>query len=344
MIPIRSSNACGPNFRSDGPSEMKYQVTQYSLRGGRPSNQDRVTVAERDNAVLMAVADGLGGHAGGELAAESFVQTAVHAFRNVKQPTIERPSAFLALVIRHAHNVIRAMARSHPMEIEPRTTCVLCIVQNGYAYWAHVGDSRLYHLRGTQVLARTQDHTSLEQWREEGLVTEAEMGEHFSKGKLLRCLGSAREPAIDIGQETSLQRGDTLLLCSDGLWEALSTEEIARYANSPALEEGIEDMLLAVERKRKAASDNVSVVALRWDDAMSKTLPLQGNPAGQVAPSALVREGARAVAGRKPSALGGKATSPSQKQESPNDSLDQRIEELEKYLSRFEPRPKRDNS
>jgi serine/threonine protein phosphatase PrpC len=229
------------------------------------------------------------------------------------------------------------------MDIEPRTTCVLCLVQNGYAYWAHVGDSRLYHLRGTQVLARTQDHTSLEQWREEGLVTEAEMGEHPTKGRLLRCLGSVKEPAIDVGQETTLQRGDTLLLCSDGLWEALSTEEIARHANRPALEEGIEEMLLAVERKRKAASDNISVVALRWDDAMPKALPLQGNPAGQVAPSALVREGARAAAGRKPAAAPGKAATPAGKPPAPNDSLDQRIEELEKYLSRFEPRPKREN-
>ncbi len=321
---------------------MKYQVTQYSLRGGRPNNQDRVAVAERDNAVMLAVADGLGGHAGGELAAESFVQTAVHAFRNVKQPSIERPSAFLALVIRQAHNLIRVRARNHPMEIEPRTTCVLCIVQNGYAYWAHVGDSRLYHLRGTKVLARTQDHTALEQWREEGLVTESEMGEHFSKGRLLRCLGSTKEPAIDLGQETTLQRGDTLLLCSDGLWEALPTEEIARYANSPALEEGIEEMLLAVERKRKAASDNVSVVALRWDDAMPKALPLQGNPAVQLEPSALVREGARAVAGRKTTAPPNEAPAPRQKKPG-TESLDQRIEELEKYLSRFEPRPKRDN-
>ena len=321
---------------------MKYQVTQYSLRGGRPNNQDRVAVAERDNAVLLAVADGLGGHAGGELAAESFVQTAVHAFRNVKQPAIERPSAFLALVIRQAHNAIRARARNHPMVIEPRTTCVLCMVQNGYAYWAHVGDSRLYHFRGTRVLARTQDHTALEQWREEGVVSESEMGEHFSKGRLLRCLGSAREPAIDLGQETALQRGDTLLLCSDGLWEALPTEEIARFANSPALEEGIEEMLLAVERKRKAASDNISVVALRWDDAMPKALPLQGNPAGQVAPSALVREGARVVAGRKSGAQPNQ--SPGTRDKKPGaESLDQRIEELEKYLSRFEPRPKRDN-
>jgi len=321
---------------------MKYQVTQYSLRGGRPNNQDRVAVAERDNAVLMAVADGLGGHAGGELAAESFVQTAVHAFRSVKQATIERPSAFLALVIRQAHNAIRARARNHPMEIEPRTTCVLCMVQNGYAYWAHVGDSRLYHLRGTRVLARTQDHTSLEQWREEGLVTEAEMGEHPTKGRLLRCLGSVKEPAIDLGEETTLQRGDTLLLCSDGLWEALATEEIARFANSPALEVGIEEMLLAVERKRKAASDNISVVALRWDDAMPKGLPLQGNPAGQVAPSALAREGARVAAGRKSAAPTAKAPNPGIRKPEPG-SLDQRIEELEEYLRRFEPRPKGDN-
>jgi len=64
---------------------VKYQVAQYSLRGGRPANEDRVGVAERDNAALMILADGLGGHSGGALAAEALVQTLLHAFQSVRQ-------------------------------------------------------------------------------------------------------------------------------------------------------------------------------------------------------------------------------------------------------------------
>src|SRR3989338_1508549 len=121
---------------------MKYQITQFTLRGARRVNEDRVGYAERDNAVLIAVADGLGGHRGGEVAAEILVQTLMHSFQSLRQPVIQRPSAFLALGILQAHHAIIARAKASEPPIEPRTTCVACLVQNGYAYWAHVGDSR----------------------------------------------------------------------------------------------------------------------------------------------------------------------------------------------------------
>ena len=110
---------------------MKYQITQYTLRGARPHNEDRVGYAERDNAVLMAVADGLGGHRGGEVAAEILVQTLMHSFESLRQPVIQRPSAFLALGILQAHHAIIARGQANTPPIEPRTTCVVCLVQNG---------------------------------------------------------------------------------------------------------------------------------------------------------------------------------------------------------------------
>src|SRR3990170_147695 len=221
---------------------MKYQITQYSLRGARPLNEDRVGYAERDNAVLMAVADGLGGHRGGEVAAEILVQTLMHSFQSLRQPVIQRPSAFLALGILQAHHAIIRRGQASQTPIEPRTTCVTCLVQNGYAYWAHLG----------------------------GGVT----------------------PTISVGEETLLQPGDMLLACTDGLWEAFAPEEIARYLKAPALDEGMEEMLHAAVRKMKHGCDNVSAVCLRWEDAMSKSAPLQGNTAVQI-DEAMLRQEAR---------------------------------------------------
>src|SRR5436190_15164738 len=118
---------------------MKYEVAYHSERGARPMNQDRVAVAERDNAVLLVVADGLGGHRGGEIAAEILVQTLVHSFNTVRSAVINRPSAFLALGVMQAHQAILRRSKASVTAIEPRTTCVACLEQNGYAYWAHVG-------------------------------------------------------------------------------------------------------------------------------------------------------------------------------------------------------------
>lgn len=278
---------------------MKYQLAHQSLRGARPSNQDRVAHAERDNAVLMVLADGLGGYRGGEVAAELLAQTVLRAFRAVKRPLIEQPSAFLALAVVQAHNAINDLARKHP-ELKPRTTCVLCLVQNGYAYWVHVGDSRLYHFRKGHLLRRTQDHTTTEEWRREGVLTDEEMREHPQKSRLLKCIGGPGRPTISLGEETRLEYGDTLLLCSDGLWSAHAPEEMLAFLQRGALEEAVDEMLAAAERKLRAASDNVSAVCLRWEEAATRAAPLQGNRAGDIDARALWDYGQRLAAAQQP--------------------------------------------
>lgn len=315
---------------------MKYQITQYSLRGARPQNEDRVGYAERDNAVLLAVADGLGGHRGGEVAAEILMQTLMHSFQSLRQPVIQRPSAFLALAILQAHHAIVARGQSSKLAIEPRTTCVACLVQNGYAYWAHVGDSRLYLIRQNRVLLRTQDHTAIEEMHQDGLLTEKEMLEHPQKSHLLNCLGGGATPTISVGEETLLQPGDMLLACTDGLWEALSPEEITQYLKVPTLEEGLEQMLYGAVRKMKHGSDNVSAVCLRWEDAVTRSPPLQGNAAVKVNETTL-REEARHhlphVARQPPRKPAAPSEDSGKDKEKP---LAARIQEIEDFLKKFE--------
>lgn len=272
---------------------MRYQLTHHSLRGGRAANQDRVVTGERDNAVLMVVADGLGGHAGGELASELLTHILLRAFQAVRQKQVQRPSAFLALSILQAHNAVVAHGKQRRPPIEPRTTCVACLVQNGYAYWAHVGDSRLYHFRDGRLLKRTRDHTSVEQLRQDGLLTEAEMRDHPHKSRLIRCVGGPNRPSITLGEETLLHPGDSLLLCTDGVWEAHSSEELARYLGHAELEEGVEEILLAAQRKKREHCDNISAAALRWEDEKIYGVPLQGNQAVHVDQEQLWRDARR---------------------------------------------------
>jgi serine/threonine protein phosphatase PrpC len=313
-----------------GKRIVNYQIADYSLRGGRSGNQDRVAYAERDNSVLLVLADGLGGHQGGELAAEVLVQRTIHSFRSIRRPVIEQPSAFLALSILQAHNAINAMGRAHKPPIEPRTTCVLCLVQDGYAYWAHVGDSRLYLFRDGRVRTRTRDHSVTQKLHEEGVLSEEEMKDHPEKSRLLKCVGGPHEPSIRLGKETRLHKGDTLLLCSDGLWEAMDVDEIQGFLFGGDLEDGLVDMLLEAETKMGSSSDNITAGCLRWADETTTAPSRQHGTAGEVDQAALW---AQANAGR------GGDTTTAPKEPLPNNktsrSLDEEIGKLESFLDDY---------
>lgn len=315
---------------------MKYQLTQFSLRGARPHNEDRVGCAERENTMIMAVADGLGGHRGGEVAAEILVQTLLHVFQTLRQPIIQRPSVFLALGILHAHQLIVARGQASQPVIEPRTTCVTCLVQNGYAYWAHVGDSRLYLFRQNRLLLRTQDHTTVEELHQGGLLSEQEMLEHPQKSHLLNCLGGPLKPTISVGEETLLQPGDTLLLCTDGLWEAFTPDEMVQYIRSPALEASVEEMLYAAVRKKRQGCDNVSAVCLRWEEAITRSPPLQGNTAVQIS-EAMLREEAKHHLPHVTKLPAKKSPARTEAaDDDQNKPLATRIQEIEDFLKKFE--------
>ncbi len=314
---------------------MKYRLAQLSSAGGRRANEDRTGIVERHNAVLLAVADGLGGHSGGELAAQTVVETVMRLFQGVKQPRLADPFAFLALTMLKAHHSVVVRARAHVPPLEARTTCVLCLVQEGYAYWAHIGDSRLYHFRGGQMLKRTEDHSTIEELRRDGVISEEEMAQHPRKSYLLRSLGGNSEPRISLGEETRLLTGDTLLLCSDGIWEALTADEIARLLAPPEIEHGVEELLSLAEKRMGDACDNVTVACLRWEDRAPTGLPMRALGTTQI-DTKLLWPGAAAT---KAKATAKRATEePEPKTGDRRGSIESRINEIEEYLRRFEPK------
>ncbi len=257
---------------------MKYTCAQGSRQGGRAHNEDRVAVAERDGAVLMALGDGLGGHKGGEVASATFCRVATQAFRAVRTTRILDPSNFVALIMFQAHHALRELGKRLGPSVEPRTTGVLCLVQDGCAYWGHIGDSRLYHFRDRKLLTRTQDDTTIDVFRTRGILSEAESLAHPDKSRLLACLGGRSDPTVSLSAETPLKTGDTLLLCSDGVWEALPPARIASLLADPVLENGVADLLLAAETRRAQAADNISGAALRWEDRAGVALGLAPGP------------------------------------------------------------------
>ena len=111
----------------------------------------------------------------------------------------------------------------------------MCLVQDAAAYWAHVGDSRVYQLRQSRVLERTRDHSHVEVLLREGLITEAEVQGHPMRNYVECCLGGdAALPEMSISARRRLKAGDVLLLCTDGMWANLQDQDFVRFAQTPA--------------------------------------------------------------------------------------------------------------
>lgn len=229
------------------------ELARVSLQGDRAINQDRCLALQAGDDTLLALADGLGGHPRGEVAAQLFVDTCEHLFRNARHPLAD-PPALLAGCLERAHaSIIRFGAAQQP-PIMPRTTGVACLVQNDLAWWSHVGDSRLYLFRDGQLIERTHDHSRRREKRGHTRLT------------ITRCLGGrTRPPDQAEAGPFRLKPGDVLLLCSDGFWSGFTPAALAERLNAHGeLNDNLQPLAEAACRSAHPRSDNTSAVALRW--------------------------------------------------------------------------------
>jgi serine/threonine protein phosphatase PrpC len=225
-----------------------------------------VTVAVADKAALLIACDGMGGHADGERAAEVAQQTVVERFWQTTQPLID-PLGFLHLALGAAHASVVALAPRLPLEMRPRATCAVCVVQQTSAYWAHVGDSRVYHLRAGRLRERTRDHSHVELLMREGVISAGQMQNHPMRNFVESCLGGeALLPEMALNPRRALQADDLLLVCTDGFWANLEEKVIAGAFSDGVL--SLQDTLAALASQAVVnaggGSDNTSVAALRF--------------------------------------------------------------------------------
>ncbi len=239
---------------------MRYEVGLANRIGNRASNQDRFGVAETDEGVLLILADGMGGIAQGELAAQTLVDTAREVYLAAEQP-IREPARLFEAIIYRAHDALVAVGGERRY---PGTTGVLCLVQKGEAHWAHVGDSRLYLFRDRRVFFRTRDHSYVEELFRQGLIDSEERARHPRRNQITQCIGCHDgRPQIAMGPATLLEERDVLLLCSDGLWDPVNEQQMMHLLERGTLEEATNAMAEEAEAGAYPRSDNVSVVAFR---------------------------------------------------------------------------------
>lgn len=245
---------------------MRVEHAELSLLGARETNQDRVGAVVGGDAALMIACDGMGGHAEGERAAEIALQVMGQRFKAVPAPLLD-PIGFLHLSLGAAHQHICSIGTDMPLENRPRATIALCLVQRGSAYWAHVGDSRAYHLRRGQMIARTRDHSHVELLVREGVIAADQAQAHPMRNFVESCLGGEPLlPEMDVSRRHVLEPGDVLLVCTDGLWAGLNDPTVAAAFAQPG--QTLAESLAALGALAVAAagpsSDNTSAVALRY--------------------------------------------------------------------------------
>lgn len=252
---------------------MRFSVYQESHIGGRKNNQDRMGYSFTRDALLLLVADGMGGHIMGEMAAQIAMQTIASLFQENATPYVKKPERFLEDAFFAAHREIHRYRAINNLPETPRTTIVACLIQHNNAMWAHCGDSRLYWMRGGQILARTRDHSRIETLIAQGKVDASERDTHPDRNKLFNCLGAPNMPIVEISRRASLQAGDIMLLCSDGLWSVLPDHELAQRLHSNTIVRAVPELLTTATGIAGKTGDNVTALAMMWESSEN----LQGN-------------------------------------------------------------------
>ncbi len=244
---------------------MRIEYAEISLLGERDDNQDRAAIAATENAALVIAVDGMGGHAHGARAAELTLQVLLEAFAQVPQPLFD-PLGFLHLSLGRVHDQVVQLGQTLALELRPRATCAICLVQQGSAWFAHVGDSRIYHLRRGAVVGRTRDHSHVEFLLREGMITADQAQGHPMRNFVECCIGGDPVlPEMSLGPRHALEPNDVVLCCTDGFWGGVPDSDIARgvLASGP-LRPVLQKLAEQAVASNGAASDNTTLAALRW--------------------------------------------------------------------------------
>ncbi len=245
--------------------QLRLDVAQLTDVGRkREHNEDNMAFVIPKDSLVMAgkgalfiVADGMGGHAAGEVASEIAVDTVSNLYYQEDSNDV---AVSLLRAIRRANASIHQRAAENLLRTGMGTTCVAAVLRGNMAYIANVGDSRAYLLRGNQVKQISQDHSWVAEQVRAGLLTDEQARTHAQRNVITRCLGTQAEVDVDVFHE-ELQEGDSLVLCTDGLSGLVNDEELLRIVDQFVPQESVYHL---VERANEnGGPDNITAIVVR---------------------------------------------------------------------------------
>ncbi len=241
---------------------MPWQFSMASDIGGRTEQQDCMERLSSDDGHthLVVVADGMGGHRDGALAARTVIETAKRHFNT---GPISDPRTFLEDLCLESHQAISELGGNE--ERSPGSTCVVLYLSGPEAYWAHVGDSRLYHFRNGMLLNRTRDHSVAQLMVAQGRIQETDVAISALQNQLYMRLGGNDNPEPDFGA-AEVEADDIFMLCSDGFWACVAPEEVVGSLDKLPIEKDDATHLVEMARERGGPKgDNISLALTRWN-------------------------------------------------------------------------------
>jgi serine/threonine protein phosphatase PrpC len=245
---------------------MQIEYAKVSALGDRTDNQDRAAIVVAEDAALMLVFDGMGGHSDGAKAAETGLRVVQDIFMTSTLPVFD-PQGFLYGALSRAHDEVVKLGKDLAVDFRPRATCAICLIQEGGSFWGHIGDSRIYQMRDGKLVTRSRDHSHVEVLIQEGAITEAEAQDHPMRNFVECCIGGdAPVPDMSITAKKTLIPGDVLLACSDGLWSGLNDTDMATIGSGPtdSIAENLKALSIRALHASAPYSDNTTGTALRW--------------------------------------------------------------------------------
>ena len=239
---------------------LKYEAACRADIGGREEQQDRAAVLSGDNAHLLVVADGVGGHTGGALAAQTVIDVANEAFRDLEPTPKAPPAQWLERLATSAHERINVLGGARGLNAH--STCVMLYLGAEVATWAHVGDSRLYRFAAGRLVERTMDHSIVELMHLQGRITEEEMKTHRDRNRLYEALGGSQRPQVETGGKP-VASDDEFLLASDGIWEHVTNADLEAVFRADDLGAALANLIDKAKAQGGPECDNLAAAAAR---------------------------------------------------------------------------------
>lgn len=234
---------------------------KYTNQGGRKINEDNCGIACNGDNFCFVVADGLGGHGGGDVASRMAVDAVCDTFAVDGWSEHFFSDAF-ALAQK---NILTEQERLHTPS-RMKTTLVILVLSDGKIHWAHVGDSRLYYFKGTRIKKRTIDHSVPQMLALSGEIKDEDIRHHPDRNRLIRVMGNRGEkPRFEEENPIKLSGTQYFLLCTDGWWELVDEQYMEQsLKNNSALEGWVQQMEREIQKNGQGSEmDNYTCIVIK---------------------------------------------------------------------------------
>ncbi|MBI2791048.1 MAG: serine/threonine-protein phosphatase [Gammaproteobacteria bacterium] len=238
---------------------MKIQFYEETKLGARYNNQDYFAHIINENYACFIIADGLGGHEGGEIASKEFCLAVMGLVPTFTENLINDASNGMEQLILSAWKLMQSRVILKYESVYPQTTFALLWMDEKQLITAHVGDSRIYRLQSTRMVWRTPDHTPVQELFDKGKISEDDFGSHPLQNRLLRSVTIEESPEPDIYVHPPLMKDELLLLCTDGFWGALEQSDILLLAKSQDFKNTTQELISAILQNYPVSADNITV-------------------------------------------------------------------------------------